>query len=111
MSRSNGTPDADRRRLLKIAALGLVAAPISTLLGREARAADAPPVDEADPVASSVAYKCEAAKNPKHVAGQFCDGCQLYSGAAGAAHGPCALFAGKNVCAKGWCTSWVKKAG
>jgi len=111
MSRTNGTPDAERRRLLKIAALGVAAAPFTALL-RDARAADAPMVDEADPVATSLSYKCDASHNPKHVAGQFCDGCQLYTaGAADAKSGACALFAGKHVCAKGWCTSWVKKAG
>lgn len=111
MFRTNGTPDADRRRLLKIAALGIAAAPFTSLLSRDARAADAPMVDEADPVATSLSYKCDAAHNPKHVAGQFCNGCQLYSGAADAKSGPCALFGGKNVCSTGWCTSWVKRAG
>lgn len=111
MSRSNGILDADRRRLLKLAALGIAAAPFTNLLRGDARAADAPMVDEADPVASSLGYQCDASKNPKHVAGQFCNGCQLYTGAADAKHGLCALFAGKNVCAQGWCTSWVKRAG
>ncbi|HVP28612.1 MAG TPA: high-potential iron-sulfur protein [Myxococcota bacterium] len=112
MSRWNGTPDADRRRLLKMAAIGLATAPFTlSLASGIARAADAPMVDEADPIAASVGYHCEAGKNPKHVADQFCKGCQLFSGAPGAKMGPCALFGGKNVCADGWCQSWVKKAG
>ena len=33
-----------------------------------------------------------------------------FSGKAGAADGPCSIFGGKLVNAKGWCTAWVKKA-
>jgi len=39
-----------------------------------------------------------------------CSNCQHYSGAEGADWGPCALFQGKEVNAKGWCSAWVKKS-
>jgi len=108
---SRGMPDADRRRFLKIAALGIAAAPVAgSLFARRAFAEDMPMVDESDPLAQSLGYMCDASKNPKHVEGQFCQGCQLYTGAAGSEAGPCTLFPGKQVCAKGWCTSFIKKA-
>ena len=33
----------------------------------------------------------------------------VHQGKAGAASGACPLFAGKQVAAAGWCSSWVKK--
>jgi hypothetical protein len=39
-----------------------------------------------------------------------CGNCSLYSGSPGASDGPCSVFGGKLVNAKGWCTAWVKKA-
>lgn len=46
---------------------------------------------------------------------QFCDGCMLYSApttCAGKAAGNCAMFASTKemVAARGWCSSWSKKA-
>jgi hypothetical protein len=108
MSRSTGTPNAERRRLLKMAALGIAAAPFaSSLFARDARAAM---VDEADPTAVALGYHCQADKNPaRKDASAFCNGCMFYT-QADANSGACVLFQGKNVCAKGWCTSWQKKA-
>lgn len=43
---------------------------------------------------------------------QFCDNCTLYSAPGkkdGDDVGQCALFPGKLVKGKGWCTSWAKK--
>lgn len=44
---------------------------------------------------------------------QYCDGCMLYASAGkqgGEDVGKCTLFAGQVVKAKGWCSSWAKKA-
>jgi len=111
MARSNGTTDADRRRLLKLAALGIVAAPFAgSIFAREARAADPPMVDEADPTAKALGYHCDGTKNAARTdKTAFCDGCMFYTAAAGGKSGACALFPGKSVCAKGWCSSWQKK--
>ena len=111
MSRSTGTTDAQRRRLLKLAALGLVAAPFaSSVFSAPARAADLPMVDEADPTAKALGYHCNAAKNPARTdATALCDGCLFYTATPGGKSGACALFPGKLVCAKGWCSSWQKK--
>ena len=38
-----------------------------------------------------------------------CDNCQFYSGSADSELGPCSLFSGKDVKAKGWCTAWSAK--
>ena len=55
----------------------------------------------------------DTAKFPKRAgdagATQFCDNCQLYQG--GDEWGPCSIFPGKAVAAKGWCNAWVPKQG
>jgi hypothetical protein len=111
MSRSTGTPDGERRRLLKLAALGLAAAPFaSSLLARDARAADLPPLDEKDPTAAALGYFCDATKNPaRKQADAFCSNCMFNTPNADGKTGICVLFQGKSVCAKGWCSSWAKK--
>ena len=77
--------------------------------------AAAPMVDEKDPAAAGLGYaadsaKVDAKKYPKHTKDQLCSNCQLYTGKPKEVAGPCPLFAGKQVAAKGWCTAWVKKA-
>lgn len=71
-------------------------------------------VDENDPSAAALGYKAnteevDAAKFPQHTAEQMCKNCQLFQGDGEA--GGCAIFPGKQVAAKGWCSAWVKKAG
>lgn len=73
-------------------------------------------VDEKDPQASALGFvsdtsRVDAKKYPKHTNEQVCSNCQLYTAGAGAATGPCSIFAGKTVPAKGWCSAWVKRAG
>ena len=65
-----------------------------------------PHVDPADSQAKGLSYTHQSSK-----ADANCSNCQLYSGDAGADWGPCAIFPGKHVAAKGWCSAWVKKAG
>lgn len=77
--------------------------------------AQAVKLDLNDPVAKSLGFVADAAKAdkvkyPKYAAGQDCATCQLFTGKAGAADGPCGLFANKIVPAKAWCSAWVKKA-
>jgi hypothetical protein len=72
-------------------------------------------LDPKDPQATALGYvddttQADATKFPKHTNDQKCSGCQLYSGAADAKQGPCAVFGGKLVSANGWCNSYVKKA-
>jgi len=106
---SNHASRPSRRRFISISVAGLAAAPFaSALFNGAAEAADA--VSESDPTAAALGYKADATKagNRKDPAAT-CDSCSLYSGKPGAGEGPCSVFGGKLVNAKGWCTAWVKK--
>lgn len=104
-----------RRRFLKIAVVGAVAAPIaSTLLPKLGRAADLPHLEESDATAMALGYKHDAslvdkAKYPTYKAGSDCSNCKFWTGKAGDAWGPCALFPGKATAAKGWCSGYNPK--
>lgn len=92
-----------------------VAAGGSALMLATAHAQGAPMVNEKDAQAMSLGYaadttKVDAKKYPKHAATQLCSNCALYTGKAGEASGPCGIFPGKQVAAKGWCSAWAKKA-
>jgi hypothetical protein len=99
-----------RRRFLKLAAGAAAAAAVVGGLPRIARADDLPHVSEADPTAKALGYVEDATttKDPKHKAGDTCANCQFYSGGA-TGFGPCQLFPGKAVSAKGWCISHTAK--
>lgn len=56
------------------------------------------------------ATQADTVKFKNYVSGSACSNCALYQGKAGDVAGGCPLFTGKNVAAKGWCTSWSKKA-
>lgn len=111
---SNPAESQARRRFLKLAAVGAVAAPIAlAVLPRMARAADLPPLDPNDPTAKALAYveDATAAKgNAAYKPGADCANCTFYQGKAGDERGPCQLFPGKSVHAKGWCASHNQKA-
>ncbi|VWC57857.1 high-potential iron-sulfur protein [Burkholderia lata] len=84
-------------------------------VGRRATAAGAGVVQETDANAQALGYKTDAgrvdhAKYPKFHAGEACANCQFFQGKAGATTGPCAIFGGKQVNAKGWCSTYTKKA-
>lgn len=109
---SHEESNESRRRFLKIAAGTAAAAVVVGTLPRLARAADLPHVSESDPTAKALGYVEDASttKDPKHKAGDTCANCQFYSGGA-TGYGPCQLFPGKSVAAKGWCVSHAAKAG
>lgn len=108
---SNDKEIESRRRFLKVAAGTTAAAVVLGGLPRLARAADLPPLSPTDPTAKALDYVEDASKsaNPKHKAGDVCANCQFYSGGA-SGRGPCQLFPGKSVNAKGWCVSHARKA-
>ena len=92
-----------------------VAAGGSVLMAGTAHAQAAPLVDEKNAQAMALGYSADSAKvdgkkYPKHAASQLCSNCTLYTGKAGEASGPCGIFPGKHVVAKGWCSAYVKKA-
>jgi hypothetical protein len=101
---------ASRRRFLKLATGAAAAVALISGLPRVARADDLPHVSEADPTAKALGYveDASASKDPKHKAGDTCANCQFYSGGA-TGFGPCQLFPGKAVAAKGWCISHTAK--
>ena len=113
------TPDAktisdSRRRFVVGAGSALGAVVVASALPRNARADDLPHLALTDPTATALNYtedasKVDKAKSPTYVAGSVCANCNFYQGAA-AAWGPCALFPGKAVNAKGWCAGYAKKA-
>ncbi len=100
-----------RRRFLKVAAGTTAAAVVLGGLPRMARAAELPPLPATDPTAVALAYVEDATKstNPKYKAGDDCINCQFYTGGP-TGRGPCQLFPGHSVNAKGWCVSHVVKA-
>ena len=102
--------DTNRRRFVKLTVTGLAATPFaSALFSGSAEAVDT--VSESDPTATALKYKTDATKaTDRKDTTAFCSNCNFYSGKAGDANGPCAVFGGKLVTAKGWCSSWVKKA-
>lgn len=120
----------NRRNFLK--SLGLLSAvatvtpgiAVSTAFAKKkkaddkAQAAGAAMVSETDPQAKALGYvadasKVDTAKWPKRAgpegAKQFCNNCLLYNEGKESkeAQGPCRLFPGKAVAAKGWCNSWA----
>ncbi|TAL86202.1 MAG: High potential iron-sulfur protein [Rhodanobacter sp.] len=109
---SNEKEIESRRRFLKVAAGTTVAAVVMGGLPRFARAAALPPLTDADPTAKALDYVPDASKstNPKHKPGDDCSNCMFYSGGK-TGSGPCQLFPGKSVEAKGWCVSHSPKQG
>ncbi|BFG80473.1 high-potential iron-sulfur protein [Paraburkholderia terrae] len=78
-------------------------------------AAAAPVLAEDDPTARSLGYKTDAGqvdrgRFPRYLSGETCANCQLYQGKPGAGMGPCPIYGGKLVDAKGWCNAYVKKS-
>lgn len=108
---SNDKTLESRRQFLKIAGGSVAVAAVIGTLPRVARAADLPHVSPDDPTAKALGYVEDAGttKDAKHKAGDACSNCQFYSGGA-SGYGPCQLFPGKSVNAKGWCVSHSKKA-
>lgn len=93
------TPDQGRRSILK----GLMGIPVIAVAGFQT-SAQAAMVSPDDPTAKALGYVEHST-----VDGSSCANCVLYSGAAGAASGPCAIFPGKEVVPTGWCKSYAKK--
>jgi hypothetical protein len=112
---SNPADSQARRRFLKLAVAGAVAAPIaSTLLPRFARADELPHLAETDPTAVALGYKEDASKVDKakfatYKPGSLCENCKFWTGKQGDAYGPCQLFPGKATNAKGWCSGYNPK--
>ena len=96
-----------RRKLVGAFATGAVVVPLGGLIAlRAAQAADTPKLSPDDPLAKSLMYTHQSADADK-----LCSGCQLYTPGADAEWGACVIFAQKRVSGRGFCTSWIKRAG
>ncbi|MEO0575760.1 MAG: high-potential iron-sulfur protein [Pseudomonadota bacterium] len=113
MSKKVKQVQTSRRGFVK-GAMGVAAAvPVAAVLrGRDALADhhETPKLSEDDPQAVALSYKHNAADAEAAPEGSVCGNCQLYTGG-DAEWGPCSIFPGKAVSAKGWCATWVKRAG
>jgi hypothetical protein len=103
-------PSEFNRREFFAAASGIT---LASLIGKHAVAADLPRLTEADSIAVSMGYKedstkVDAKKFATHKPAQTCANCRFYQGTTGDS-GPCQIFAGKSVAAKGWCQVWAAK--
>ena len=106
-----------RRQVLRTGASAAVAVPLAAIGFRTAGAetVELPKLTGDDPAAQALGYVSDAASiadgaEATYQAGSNCANCQLYTGG-DAEWGPCSIFPGKLVSAKGWCRTWVKKAG
>ena len=108
------THDKNRRRVLRNAVAGAVAAPIVGLLASgHATAADQPKLDPSDPQAKALNYvhdASEASDNPAFKEGANCGNCIHWTGG-DADWRCCNIFPCKRVARAGWCTAWSKQAG
>jgi hypothetical protein len=96
-----------RRRFLGGVAASAILIPLASL--RMAEAAGTPHLSPSDPTAKALDYVEDATKSTStaYKAGHDCSNCTLYQGDRKAAWGPCAVFPGKDVATKGWCSSYV----
>jgi len=105
-----GTPMTTRRHfVLTLPATALALATVRTASAQAAK------LQETDPQAVALGYrhdatKVDARKYATYAPGHNCANCQLYTGKAGDALGPCGAMGGKLVAATGWCVAWVRKA-
>jgi hypothetical protein len=110
----NDSHNPSRRNFFATAGCALGAMAVAEMLPRTARADDLPHLAVSDPTAAALNYtedasKVDKAKAPTYVAGTGCANCNFFHGAA-TGYGPCDLFPGKAVNAKGWCAGYAKKA-
>jgi len=115
---SSKTERRDRSRRSFIALAGVTGAAV--LVGIRpalsfAQGGAQPHVAESDPTAKALGYvedasKVDKTKFPAFKPGAHCATCNFYQGKAGDEYGPCQIFPGKSVAAKGWCASHSPKA-
>jgi hypothetical protein len=109
-SSSGQQPDGSRRRFFATAGGAIGVAMLANVIPSITQAADLPHLTTDDPTAKALNYTEDNTKaGAPHQAGQECSNCNFYQGAA-AGYGPCQLFVGKAVNAKGWCSGYAKKA-
>jgi hypothetical protein len=113
MSQKDQPVNMQRRQFVTSVGVAAGSVALGALACNAAAAADLPQLKETDSLAVTMNYKedttkVDAKKFPAHKADQTCSNCQFYQGAA-TGSGPCQIFAGKSVAAKGWCQVWALK--
>jgi len=98
-----------RRRVVIYTLAGMLPIPIKALLVPTTALAADNRVTEDDAQAKALGYKNDANQSARPSKDQECANCLHYKGTSGDS-GPCEIFPGKEVAAKGWCSAWVKKA-
>lgn len=112
-----------RREFISTTSRTAATIPVVAVLGERAfgeQAGAAARLEESNPTAVALGYRHDANdvdvdRFPKRASEegkmQFCDNCLHYKPSQDEeGWGPCAIFPGFNVAAKGWCNVWVKVA-
>lgn len=101
----------DRRRFLRLAVAGGLAAPAALVTSRTAGAAGRPRLDPDSKRARQVDYTPAAASsdNPRREAGATCRNCVHFRGGAGDDWATCNVFPDHLVGANGWCEAWIAR--
>lgn len=111
-------PEVSRRRFLAQVALAVPAgaALLDAAVNTASAQAALPKLEVTDPSAKALLYVEDAStvdrKNPlaaRYAPDQNCANCSQIQGKDGDAYRPCAIFPGKLIASKGWCSVWVKK--
>ena len=106
-----GKQHTSRRRFVATVSAVIGGVSVINLLPRKAGADELPHLSPKDPLAQALSYTEDASTTTAatHVPGSACANCNFFQGGS-AAFGPCQLFQGKTVNAKGWCAGYVKKS-
>ncbi|HEX7370334.1 MAG TPA: high-potential iron-sulfur protein [Rhodanobacteraceae bacterium] len=100
-----------RRRFLKLAGGVAAAAVLLGSLPRRAWAALPHLSAATNATAKAMHYVEDDTKAPPpHKPGQDCSKCAHFQGKAGQPYGPCMIFPGFDVNAKGWCSAFTPKS-
>lgn len=100
----------DRRRFIRFALAGAIAAPLGGLIApRRAGAAEKPKLDPDSERAQKLGYSHDATSidDPKRKTDARCRNCAHFRGDEGDAWASCNVFPDRRVSADGWCASWI----
>jgi len=114
-SSKNERRDHSRRSFIALAGVAgaLASVRLTSALG-QGGGQSLPHLAESDPTAKALGYtedasKVDKSKFPAYKPGAHCATCNFFQGKPSDAYGPCQIFPGKAVAAKGWCASHSPK--
>jgi hypothetical protein len=104
-------PDSSRRRFLRGAVAGAIAAPVVGLLATtRTLAADKPKLDPSSSQATALQYvhaASDASDKAAYQEGAICGNCLQWTGG-DSQWGGCNIFPQKRVNRDGWCSAWAE---